>query len=278
MQKISVLAPGMKPITLIRAPVLNWELFMTGRVSFPTAGLAPLLLKVPSASFGPKKCCLPLLCREILGTALGWGAWLRLGKLGKFTFSVCWAYERLKFVLFNMVTGGKSESMLSALDGLFRNWIAGGFLACVTRIWISFKIPQFPGNGILDSELGEVGFSWTSTILFQMILQVTHVRALSFCHPEMERHLWKALWDLMLGVTHPFLDHNQTTEYIWVHSGLRLLWMAQMVTTAFSRLICFHLGQKCVCKNTDKIIHIVFKCPCLDKTFCLFQISSVGPI
>lgn len=39
---------------------------MTGRVSFPTAGLALLLLKVPSASFGPKKCCLPLLCGEIL--------------------------------------------------------------------------------------------------------------------------------------------------------------------------------------------------------------------
>lgn len=39
---------------------------MTGRVSFPTAGLAPLLPKVPSASFGPKKCSLPLLCREIL--------------------------------------------------------------------------------------------------------------------------------------------------------------------------------------------------------------------
>lgn len=71
MQKINVLAPRMKPIILIRAPVLNWELFMTGKVSFPTAGLAPLLLKMPSASFGPKKCCLPLLCREILAQLWG---------------------------------------------------------------------------------------------------------------------------------------------------------------------------------------------------------------
>lgn len=150
--------------------------------------------------------------------------------------------------------------MLSALDGLFRNWIAGGILSCVTHIWISFKIPQFPGNGILDGELGDLGFSWTCTFLFQMILRVTNVRTLSFCHPEMENPLWKALCDV--GSYTPFLDHNQTPN-IWVHSGLRLLCMAWMVTTAFSHLISFHLGQnvsskKKQCKNTDKIIHVVF--------------------
>lgn len=75
------LAPCMKPIISMRAPVLNWELFMTGRVSFPTSGLASLLPEVPSASFGPKSapchCCAGRFWHSsgLGSTTEAWEAW-----------------------------------------------------------------------------------------------------------------------------------------------------------------------------------------------------------
>lgn len=58
--------------------------------------------------------------------------------------------EGLIFTPFNRVNRGNSNPMLSALDDLFRNWIASAFLLYTTHTWILFKVPQSSCNGILD--------------------------------------------------------------------------------------------------------------------------------
>lgn len=76
--------------------------------------------------------------------------------------------ERMKFIPFHTVSGERSDSVLSALEDLFRNWIAGDFLSCTIQILILFQVPRSPCNGILDGELGDVDFSWTLPILRHM--------------------------------------------------------------------------------------------------------------
>lgn len=113
MQQLSVLAASMKTIILMRVPGLNWELFMRPRVSLPSCRSCAIAPENATCQLGASKLLPATVVQHCPSMALGWGAGLQLGKAGKITFSVFWAYGILKFAPSNMVTGGNSGWVLS---------------------------------------------------------------------------------------------------------------------------------------------------------------------
>lgn len=131
----------MKPIILMRAAVFLTESCLWGRgFHFLAAGLAPLLPKMPPASFGPAKCSLPLGCSGVLAPLWDGECDGSLGKLEKLPSLSFELTERLKFAQFNMVIGGNWDSLLSALDG----W-------CQTGSPVTFYLVQYISEFCLKS-------------------------------------------------------------------------------------------------------------------------------
>lgn len=168
MRWVSVLAASLKPVVLVRAPASLL------RVVCETEGFTSWLQvlhhcsqKLHLPALAPKSTdCGSCAANSCHGSGMGsviaaWDGW----KNNLLSFELV---ERPKFIPFNMVSGGKSDSVPSALEDLFRNWIASDFLSCTIHILILFQVPQSPCNGILDGELGNADFSWTLPILRHM--------------------------------------------------------------------------------------------------------------